>query len=211
IRHQGVAGADVHYQVMRVELLLFANRVINIGSVHNVPIAADDHVSINEDTATYRSGAAGMLSNDYDFDGDALHVTGGTFTGTYGTLTPSANGTYSYTLFAGAQALAQGENVQDSFNYTVTDNDRSDTGRLVFHIAGVNDAPTANPDTATRGENEIILINVLANDTDIDHGAVLTVTAASAPTGQGTASVVGNQVQFDPGTDFDYLADGETA
>ena len=40
---------------------------------------------------------------------------------------------------------------------------------------------------------------------------MLTVTAASAPAGQGTASVVGNQVQFDPGTDFDYLADGESA
>src|SRR5204862_407878 len=56
-----------------------------------------------------------------------------------------------------------------------------------------------------------ILVNVLANDSDIDHGAVPTVTAATAPTGQGTASVVSNQVQFDPGTDFDYLAEGETA
>ena len=55
------------------------------------------------------------------------------------------------------------------------------------------------------------LVDVLANDTDVDNGAVLTVTAASAPAGQGTASVVGNQVQFDPGTDFDYLAAGESA
>ena len=53
-----------------------------------------------------------------------------------------------------------------------------------------------------------ILVDVLANDTDVDNGAVLTVTAASAPAGQGSASVVGNQVQFDPGTDFDDLADG---
>ena len=44
----------------------------------------------------------------------------------------------------------------------------------------------------------------------IDDGAVLTVTAASAPVGQGTASVVGNQVEFDPGTDFDDLAVGES-
>ena len=40
---------------------------------------------------------------------------------------------------------------------------------------------------------------------------MLTVTAASAPAGQGSASVVGNQVQFNPGTDFDYLDTGETA
>ena len=111
-----------------------------------MPVAVDDHVSIDEDAGTYSSGAASVKDNDFDFDGDALTVTGGTFTGTYGTLTLNANGTYSYTLFASAQALAQGENVQDSFNYTVSDNDGSDTGALVFHIAGVNDAPTANPD-----------------------------------------------------------------
>jgi VCBS repeat-containing protein len=40
---------------------------------------------------------------------------------------------------------------------------------------------------------------------------VLTVTAASAPAGQGSASVVGNQVRFNPGSDFDYLAVGESA
>ena len=127
-----------------------------------------------------------MLDNDFDFDGDALTVTPGVFVGTYGTLTLNANGTYSYTLNASAQELAQGDNVQDSFNYTVSDNDGSDTGTLVFHIAGLNDAPNADPDTAAAGENQTILIDVLANDDDIDNGAVLTVTGASAPAGQGT-------------------------
>jgi VCBS repeat-containing protein len=211
IVHLGGAGADGHDRVIRVERLVFADRVINIGSGKNVPVAVDDHVFTNEDVGTVSSGATGVLANDFDFDGDPLHVTSGVFVGTYGTLTLNSNGTYSYTLFASDQALAQGENVQDSFNYTVTDNDGSDTGALVFHIAGVNDAPTANPDAVTADENEIVQIDVLANDTDIDHGAILTVTAASAPSGQGTASVVGNQVQFDPGTDFDYLNDGESA
>ncbi|HEV2818680.1 MAG TPA: Ig-like domain-containing protein [Allosphingosinicella sp.] len=211
VLHLGGAGADGHDQLINVERLVFADRVINIGSGTNVPVAGDDHVFIDEDTNVYTSGAGGVLANDYDFDGDPLTVTGGTFTGSYGTLTLNADGTYSYTLFASDQALAEGENVADSFNYTVSDNDGSDTGTLVFHIAGVNDAPTANPDTATTGENQIVLIDVLANDDDVDNGAVLTVMDASAPPGQGTASVVGNQVQFDPGTDFDYLGEGETA
>src|SRR6185436_216919 len=211
IVHLGGAGADGHDRVINVERLVFADRVIDIGSGKNAPVAGDDHVFINEDTGTYNSGAGSVLNNDYDFDGDPLTVTGGTFTGTYGTLTLNSNGTYSYTLFASDQALAQGQTVTDSFNYTVTDNDGSDTGTLVFHIAGVNDAPTANPDTAETGENEIVLIDVLANDSDVDNGAILTVIAASAPAGQGAASVVANQVQFDPGTDFDYLAEGETA
>src|SRR3954447_21615380 len=187
ILHLGGAGADGHDRVINVERLVFADRVIDIGSGKNVPVAGDDHVFIDEDTGTYSSGAASVLNNDFDFDGDPLTVTGGTFTGTYGTLTLNSNGTYSYALFAADQALAEGENVQDSFNYTVTDNDGSDTGKLVFHVGGVNDAPTANPDAITAGENEVVQIGVLANDSDVDHGAVLSVAAASAPTGQGTA------------------------
>ncbi len=173
-----------------------------------MPVAGDDYVNITEDTGVYSSGAASVLDNDYDFDGDAMTVTAGIFTGAYGTLTLNSNGTYSYTLSAAAQALALGATAQDSFNYIVTDNDGSATGALTFTIAGLNDAPTANPDTPTTSENAVVLIDVLANDTDVDNGAVLTVTAASAPAGKGVATVVGNQVQFAPGTAFDHLAQG---
>ena len=38
-----------------------------------------------------------------------------------------------------------------------------------------------------------------------------TLDPASAAAGEGSASVAGNQVQFDPGTDFDHLAEGENA
>ncbi len=208
ILHLGGAGPDGHDQLIRVERLVFADRVIDLGSGTNAPVAIDDHVFVNEDTGTHSSGAASVLDNDFDFDGDPLTVTAGVFVGTYGTLTLNSNGTYSYTLSASAQELAQGENVQDSFNYTVSDNDGSDTGTLVVHVAGVNDAPTANPDAASTSENAVLLVDVLANDTDVDNGAVLTVTAASAPAGKGTAAVVGNQVQFTPGTAFDHLALG---
>jgi VCBS repeat-containing protein len=211
IAHFGGAGPDGHDQVKRVERLVFLDRTIIIGGGgNNAPVAVDDHVSINEDTGTYSSGAASVKDNDFDFEGQPLTVTPGVFTGTYGTLTLNANGTYSYTLFASAQALAQGQNVTDSFNYTLSDGSSTDTGALVFHIAGVNDAPVAHADTAAGTENQVLTVNVLANDTDVDNGAVLTVTAASAPPGQGTASVVGNQVQFNPGTNFDHLAVGAT-
>ena len=210
IIHQGGAGADGHDRVINVERLVFADRLINIGSGKNVPVAIDDQVFINEDTGAYSSGAAGVKANDFDFDGDVLTVTGGTFVGAYGTLILNSNGTYTYSLAASAQALADGEFVQDSFNYILTDNDGSDTGALIFNIAGVNDAPTAHHDLAATGENAAVSINVLANDTDPDHGAFLTVTAASAPVGQGTASTDGNQVQFDPGHDFESLAVGES-
>ncbi|KMJ47201.1 hypothetical protein ACG97_16770, partial [Vogesella sp. EB] len=54
--------------------------------------------------------------------------------------------------------------------------------------------------------NQLLNIDVLANDTDVDDGHVLSLVDASAPAGMGTASVVGGQLQFDPGTDFDHLA-----
>jgi len=212
VLHLGGAGADGHDKLIRIERLVFADRVIDLtGGTNNRPVAVDDLVFINEDTGTYSSGSASVKSNDFDFEGQALTVTGGTFTGTYGTLTLNSNGTYSYTQFASTQALAAGQNVQDSFNYTVSDGHGTDTGALIFNIAGVNDAPTANPDSGTTGENSPIAFDVVANDSDVDNGAVLTVTAASAPSGQGSASIVGlHVVQFDPGTDFDDLAEGES-
>ena len=46
ILHLGGAGADGHDRVIRVERLVFADRVIDIGSGNNVPVAGDDHVFI---------------------------------------------------------------------------------------------------------------------------------------------------------------------
>jgi VCBS repeat-containing protein len=169
IVHLGGAGADGHDQVKNVERLVFADRTIDIGSGTNAPVAGDDFVALNEDSGPYSSGSASVLDNDFDFDGDALTVTGGTFVGTYGTLTLNADGTYSYALNnSSVQGLDDGETVADSFNYTVSDNDGSDTGTLTFTIAGLNDAPVANDDTASTDEDTPVAGNVLANDTDID-------------------------------------------
>ena len=83
--------------------------------------------------------------------------------------------------------------------------------RSPITVTGTNDGPVANPDARTTSENSAVVVDVLANDVDVDHDAVLTVTAASGPAGQGTVTIVENQVRFDPGTDFDYLASGESA
>src|SRR2546426_6275702 len=45
-------------------------------------------------------------------------------------------------------------------------------------------------------ETQPLTINVLANDTDVDDGHAFTLNTVSAPANKGTASVVGNQVQF---------------
>lgn len=205
-----VAGSmiDGDDRLISIERLVFADATIDL-TQNNAPIAFSDTASTDEDVGTY-SGSS-VLANDFDWEHDPLTATAGTFNGVYGTLTMNADGTYTYTPYAADQSLALGQNVTDTFTYTVSDGSLSGTGTLTITIAGRNDAPVANPDTASTGENSTVTVDVLANDSDIDNGAVLTVTAASAPTGQGSATVVGNQVQFDPGTDFNYLDTGETA
>jgi VCBS repeat-containing protein len=203
--HVGTDGTD---HLISIQKLKFSDALIDL-TQNNAPIAFDDTTTVGEDQGTYVS-ATSVLANDFDFEHDHLSATPGTFVGTYGTLTMNANGTYTYTLSASAQALALGENVVDVFTYTVSDGSLSDTGTLSITVTGANDAPVANPDTASGTENQTLSINVLANDTDVDHGATLTLLSASAPTGKGTVSVVGGQVQFNPGTAFDHLAQGAT-
>jgi VCBS repeat-containing protein len=201
----GLEGTD---HLISIQKLQFADALIDL-THNNAPIAFDDSASTNEDVGTYVSSTS-VLANDFDWEHDSLSATAGTFNGVYGQLVMHANGTYTYTPYASTQSLAEGQSVQDSFSYTVTDGSLSDTGTLTITIAGRNDAPVANPDTASGTENQVLTVNVLANDTDIDNGAILTVIAASAPSGKGTASIVGNQVQFNPGTAFDHLAQGAT-
>jgi VCBS repeat-containing protein len=208
VNHSGGSHIDGNDRLIQFERLVFADAVIDL-TQNNAPIAFNDVASTNEDVGTY-SGSS-VLANDFDWEHNTLTAVAGTFNGVYGTLVLNSNGTYTYTPYASTQALALGQNVQDSFNYTVSDGSLTDTGTLTITIAGRNDAPVANPDAAATGENSSVSINVLANDTDVDNGAVLTVIAASAPAGQGSASVVANQVVFNPGTDFDYLDTGETA
>lgn len=201
-----VAARDGSDLLVGMEKIQFADVTIDL-THNNAPIAKDDSAALGEDAG---STSGNVLSNDFDWEGNTLSATPGTFDGTYGTLTLNSNGSYTYALKPSAQALAQGQVVTDSFSYTVSDGSLSDTGQLTVTVTGANDAPVANADTATTGENANVTVNVLANDTDVDNGAVLTVTAASAPAGKGSASVVGNQVQFNPGADFDHLAQGAT-
>lgn len=209
VDHVGGSMIDGYDRLISIERLVFADAVIDL-TQNNAPIAFNDSASTDEDVGTYSSGSASVLDNDFDWENNNLTAVAGSFNGAYGTLVLNSDGTYTYTPYASTQALALGQNVQDSFNYTVSDGSLSSTGTLTITVAGRNDAPVANPDAASGDENQVIAVAVLANDVDVDNGAVLTVTAASAPAGKGIATVVGNQVQFDPGADFDHLAQGAT-
>ncbi|MGE0414689.1 MAG: Calx-beta domain-containing protein, partial [Verrucomicrobiales bacterium] len=125
----------------------------------------------------------------------------------YGSLTLNANGTYSYAIDnsnATVQALAVGQTLTDSFNYTLSDGSLTDTAVLAITIQGRNDAPVGVNDTGTAVEaggtangtpGSNASGNVLTNDTDVDTAAAsLTVTAVrtGATEGAGTAGTLGS-------------------
>ena len=156
------------------------------------PLLNPDSASTFEDNSVAVTGNA--LANDVDPEGRALSVTNpGAQAGTYGTLTLQSSGAFSYAVAnssAVVQSLAQGQTVGDSFDYTATDSDpngaASASSTITVSVEGRNDAPLAMADFGFVAEDDAIQAsgNVLANDTDVDNGAVLSV--ASAGTFEGT-------------------------
>ncbi len=195
-----------------------ANIVIKVlgldseGSGNNNPVATNNTNSVNEDaTVSATDGSTGatgdVLTNDTDADGDTLTVsaiqnssgTSGTLgsglTGTYGTLTINADGSYSYAADqSAADDLDSGDQVTDVFTYTVSDgNGGQDTATITITITGVNDAPVAVDDTDAVLEDATITKtgaqdDVLNDDSDADDSASLSVSNISHSNGN-TGSV----------------------
>ena len=122
--------------------------------------------------------------------------------------------TWTYTADeADFNYLAAGETATETFTITLQDMAGvTITQDVTVTITGTNDSPIAVADTATTSENASVVVDVRGNDTDVDDAnSSLTVTVASAPAGEGTASVnSAGEILFDPGTDFDDLAVGES-
>jgi VCBS repeat-containing protein len=86
----------------------------------------------------------------------------------------------------------------------------------IEEVGGGNTAPVANPDgvfpdpVILVGEDDVdVSIDALANDTD-DDGDELTLVAAQVTVGLGTATIVGNQILYNPGDNYQYLGQGES-
>jgi len=183
-----------------------ATVVVTVNGANDAPDAMDDDIVVEENTPL----TIDVLGNDTDPDAtDDLTVTSVTDPGV-GTVTNNGS---NVTFDPGTDFdyLAAGESETVSFDYTIDDgNGGSDTATVVVTVNGANDAPDAMDDDIVVEENTPLTIDVLGNDTDPDATDDLTVTSVTDP-GVGTVTNNGSNVVFDPGTDFDYLADGETA
>jgi len=177
-----------------------ATATITVVVVNDAPVAVEDSLTTDEDTPVSVSTSF-LLANDSDVDGDELSVTdvGNAVNGSVVmngetvTFTPAPN-------FNGAA----------SFRYTISDgNGGMATATVSVSVAAVNDAPVAVGDSATTDELTAIMIDVLANDTDVDTGDVLTIESVTSPT-YGSAAIVDGKIEYIPnGTpdvvdSFDY-------
>ena len=112
-----------------------------------------------------------------------------------GTVTiNSATGDYSFDPAADFSGTA-------SFRFTASDGSRtSSPATVTIAVAPVNDAPIARNDAANTSAGTPVLVDVLANDSDVD-GDVLAI-AAVGGAGHGTVAIVDGQVRYSPNAGF---------
>ncbi|OGB12924.1 MAG: hypothetical protein A3E51_14195 [Burkholderiales bacterium RIFCSPHIGHO2_12_FULL_67_38] len=183
---------------------------ITVGPANDPPVAVDDAVTVAEDT-TFTS-IVDLDANDTDLDGDSLTVVPGTFTTTQGgTIVIAANGSYTYTP-------PTNFNGSDSVNYTVTDGSATDTGTLNITITPANDPPVAVDDAITVAEDTPFtsVVDLDANDTDLDGDSLTVVPGTFTTTAGGTIVIAANgsytytpPVNFNGSDSVDYtVTDG---
>ncbi|MBB94046.1 MAG: hypothetical protein CML68_05490 [Rhodobacteraceae bacterium] len=194
-------------------------------TINNGPIATDDLSGIAEDEAP-DTISGDVLANDTDPDaldtltvaavGGAATNVGASLAGLYGTLVLAADGSWTYSLDNGSpavQALADGESVDETFTYEVTDGIDVDTADLVIEIYGTNDDPTLTAGTLAAAEDGPAVtldLATLGDDVDSDDDGTTLSYAILGAVAEGSASISGTELTFTPGADFQDLALGET-
>ncbi len=161
---------------------------VTVNAVNDGPVAQDDAVETNEDTAV----TIDVLANDSDLDGDSLTVT--TATAANGSVTINADGTLDYTPNTNF-------NGSDTISYEISDgNGGTATAEVTVTVNAVNDGPVAQDDSVSTDEDTSVTIDVLANDSDLD-GDSLTVTTATAANGSVTINADGT-LEYTPNANF---------
>lgn len=173
--------------------------------INQGPVAlADLGYGGDEDAVLTIDAALGVLANDSDINADTLNVT--LVSGpAHGTLVLNPDGSFEYRANANY-------NGADSFRYVASDGfgGTSAVTQVNLAVAAVNDAPVAAGETAVVLEDGSVLIDVLANDSDVDLDA-LSIALAGAKSALGATLVVENgQVRYTADADaFDLLKAGE--
>lgn len=180
---------------------------------NRAPVAVNDSYNASEDSVLTVPAATGVLANDSDADANTLTATL-LNAPQNGQVSLSADGGFSYTP-------DQNYNGSDSFSYQANDSFvNSGPATVTIGVAPANDAPVAVNDNYTTAQGQTLTVSgagVLANDSDVDSGTILSAVLVSPPasgmlafSAAGTFSYTPN-AGFSGGDSFAYRAhDGAT-
>ncbi len=185
---------------------------VTVTGVNDAPVAA------NDSAAAFDNAVANInvLANDRDTDEIApLSVTVAGTSVRGASLVVLPDGRIAYDPRAVLQGLALGETLADTFSYTVTDAlGLTSTATVSVLVKGRNAGPVAVADAITLVAGAAGRINVLANDRDIDTGAVLSLSRLDAASRLGATLTLNadGSVRYDAGSSavLSALAPGQS-
>ncbi len=174
-----------------------ATVTITINAVNDLPVAANDEYTIDEDTPL-SIPAPGVLENDIDVEGDPLTAVV-VAQPVNGTLTMNPDGSFEYMPNANF-------NGTDGFSYVTNDGSGDSLVATVTIIVNpVNDDPEAVEDAYSVDEDTTLTVDVaagvLANDTDVD-GDPLTASLVSGPANGTLTLNADGSFEYTPNANF---------
>ncbi|MDP3483566.1 MAG: Ig-like domain-containing protein [Sulfuricella sp.] len=186
------------------------------GLLNRPPVANPDAITVCEDGGVMNVPTAALLANDTDPNANDVISVVSVGASAVGATVALVNGQVRYDIGNRFQELGAGQTVMDSFGYTISDSKGATASSVVdVTIVGVNDGPTAIADSGAATEDGgAVILNVatlLANDTDPDAGDVLSIVGVSQAASGAAVSLANGVVQYDIGTLFQSLAQGQTA
>ncbi|MCK5859986.1 MAG: tandem-95 repeat protein [Abyssibacter sp.] len=192
----GFSGTDSFaYTISDGQAQASATVTVTVNNVASAPVAIDDNASVAEDGSVVIE----VFANDTDADGDLDTTT------TQLVAAPSDGA--ATVLPSGAVQYSPSANFfgSDQFTYRIFDQAGlpSNVAIVSITVTSSNDAPVANADAATTDEDTAVVINVVANDTDVD-GTIdpSSVLVTTGPTDGSIAVTANGTVTYTPAADF---------
>jgi hypothetical protein len=190
---QGFSGTDAFtYRVTDASGVTSFGRV-TVGVSNNQPLPTEDVYVVRNGNPLHVDSAHGLLANDYD-PGDTLTVVS-VGAPRSGTVTWSADGSFTYTPASGAVG-------DDEFTYVVTDRaGATSEGRVMVYFEQDNRPPVALDYALTVGQGDDLVFNPLEDVYDPDGDAVL-LSDVGEPGHGFTQAITGGAIAYVPDSTF---------
>ena len=167
-----------------------AGVAVTVTCVDDAPVAVDDNTTLNEDA---NAVTILILNNDTDIDDGPMLITDITQPSNGNLINNSNNVTYTPN-----ENYCNNGNTTDDFTYTLNG---GSSAKVSITVSCIDDLPVAVTDTTVINEDATaIIIDVLANDTDVD-GGTMEIGSITQPS-NGTTSFTANNVTYTVDADY---------